>query len=84
VNGPAAAVDRRAPLPRLRRRCAANQLAWAIHGGLAPAATCQGRCAADTVHVQLVAIASDPSSGEPQRLARLAQAIATLPEFHVS
>jgi hypothetical protein len=74
----------RDPLPRLRRRCAANQLAWAIHGGLAPAATCRGRYAADTVHVQLVAIASDPSSGEPQRLARQAQAIATLPESHVS
>jgi uncharacterized protein (DUF1800 family) len=43
-----------------------------------------GRRAPDAVHVQLVAIASDPSSGEPQRLARLAQAIATLPEFHVS
>lgn len=39
---------------------------------------------ADEVHVQLAALAGDRSGSEQQRLARVVQAIATLPEFQLA
>lgn len=42
-----------------------------------------GARAADAIHVQLVALAGERSGGDQPRLARLVQAIATLPEYQV-
>jgi uncharacterized protein (DUF1800 family) len=58
-----------------------------------PGAAAQARWFADLllsaplpeeVYVQLTTVAADASDGEHQRLARLVQAIATLPEFHLA